>query len=411
MKPLDRIAARDLVLRVAGGGKTWDAALETVPSFTRLSGRDRGFAYRLAAATLRHHNLLNGVIKTLTGRAKISPPMVGATLACGLCEILFLDAPAHAAVNSAVNATPQPQRGLVNAVLRRAAKEKDELLASLDIEAQAAPAWLWADWVRDWGEADARAMVRFCLEEPALDITLKDSSESEFYRETLNAVSHEGGLCLPESGNVASLPGFEEGAWWVQDAAAALPVKALGDLHGKEALDLCAAPGGKTLQLAASGARVVAVDNDEQRLERVYDNLYRCDLTESVEILCADGTTLPYRDRFDVVVLDAPCSATGTLRRHPDMWARAQARDIETYIAIQRALFDKAVSYVKPGGVLVYITCSLDRREGEAQTAWARESYKNLSDCKPSDTESENRIFPFKSQTDGFFFAYFKRES
>lgn len=412
MKPLDRLAARDLILLVVQGGKTWDAALETTPSFQKLSGRDRGFAYRLAAATLRHYNLINALIKSLTKRDKISPPMVSATLSCGLCELLFLGTPPHAAVNSAVNATPGPQRGLMNAVLRRVAQERDALLGALDIERQAAPEWLWRDWVRDWGETDARRMVRFCLEEPMIDITLKDSTESDFYHEILNAASTiSGGLRLPESGTMTALPGYEEGAWWVQDAAAALPVRGLGRLNGSEVLDLCAAPGGKTLQLAAAGARVIAVDNDAKRLERVRDNLERCRLTESVELVCADGTDLPYRNRFDVVVLDAPCSATGTLRRHPDMWSRQQPRAIDHYVALQRALFDRAASYMKPGGILVYITCSLDRREGEAQTAWARETYKNLSDYKPSDMESENRIFPFKSQTDGFFFAYFRRES
>lgn len=412
MTPPDRKGAQDLWLRVVRGNASWDAALETTPSFLSLKGRDRGFAYRLAATTLRHHNIIAAIAKTLTGRDAIKPPEVEAVVYLGLCQILFLGTAEHAAVNSSVNMVGPKQKGLVNAVLRRAVREKDSLLAGIDLPKAAAPAWLWDRLVIDYGEDTARRIVEFCLQEPAIDITLKKPLDSANWSIRLQADIHPfGSIRLRDSAVITGLPGFAEGDWWVQDAAASLPAQMAGlDLQGKTALDLCAAPGGKTLQLAAAGAKVTAVDIDDQRLRRVVENAARCGLSESVTCVASDAQEFS-GGPFDVVLLDAPCSASGTLRRHPDMWAHKTPRDIDDFVRQQNQLIDRAAQLVAKDGILIYATCSLDKREGEAQQDRFLAQNNNYSNYINNTINTHGRIFPHESQTDGFFFAAFKRES
>lgn len=403
MTPLDRKGALDLILRVLKGAP-WDKALAETPSFKNLQGRDRAFAHRLAAATLRHHNLLNGIAQYLTDRPNIKPPELEALIHMGLCELLFLNTPAHAAVDSAVNLANDKQKGLVNAVLRRASREKDEMLENIDWLA-AAPEGLQDSLAEDWGEDDASAIIQSCLGESTVDLTLKHPNDVREWVHKLDAEQHEfGGLRLKEGGSVTLLPGFKDGAWWVQDAAASAPAQMAGkDLKGKRALDMCAAPGGKTLQLAAAGADVVGLDIDEGRLARVKENAARCGLAVDCRVI--DATRFLDGEGFDVVLLDAPCSASGTLRRHPDMWVQTGKRDVQKLAGLQRALLKNAAKLTKPGGTLVYAVCSLEKAEGEAQAEGFINTHKNFS------LLGVNRIFPHKSQTDGFFFAGFRRES
>lgn len=407
MRPDARTAAFDVIRRVLKG-TPWDQALSQSFHFERLEGRDRGFAFYLAAGTLRHYNLARHVLKNLSGREKVLQPVeLEIIVALGVCQILFMDVPVHAAVNETVTLARPPQKGLVNAILRRAEREKEQILSNLDIGRYALPEWLHDNLVRDYGIEEAGEIAKFCLKEPALDLTVKANAEQ--WTKTLNAETHAfGALRMEEPGTVTELPGYEEGAWWVQDAAASYPVRTLGNLTGKTVLDMCAAPGGKTLQLAAAGADVVALDISENRLATAWDNAERCYLLDNIRFVTSDARKYEPDEKFDVIVVDAPCSASGTIRRHPDMWVEKTARDLTRLTAIQDDLLDKAVTLLQPKGTILFITCSLDKREGEerAEAFQSRHpTFTRRNDPQP------NRILPHKSATDGFFFCAFDRES
>jgi len=249
--------------------------------------------------------------------------------------------------------------GLVNAVLRRLTREGANLLTALDGPALDTPEWLLARWTQHYGAATAHAIALAHSHEPALDLTVK--GDPAHWAGTL------GGRVLPTGtvrtiahGAVTALPGFAEGAWWVQDAAAALPVRLLGDIRGRRVADLCAAPGGKTAQLAATGAFVTAVDRAPARLKRLQENLTRLSL--QAELVCADVAEWS-AEPFDAVLLDAPCSATGTIRRHPDVAWLKREDDVTSLASAQRRLLEYALALVKPGGTLIYCTCSLEPEE------------------------------------------------
>jgi 16S rRNA (cytosine967-C5)-methyltransferase len=251
---------------------------------------------------------------------------------------------------------------LVNAVLRRIARQGTDRLRDVDTIALDTPPWLLVRWTQAYGAEMARAIAQANGREAALDLTVKQ--DPDHWAGVL------GGRVLPTGtvraiahGPVAQLPGFAEGAWWVQDAAAALPARLLGDVRGKSVADLCAAPGGKTAQLAQAGARVVAVDRTEARLTRLRQNLARLKL--AAETVAADATQWQ-AGPFDAVLLDAPCSSTGTIRRHPDIpWLKREG-DLAELTTLQRSLLAHAVEMVKPGGLLIYCTCSLEPEECEA---------------------------------------------
>jgi 16S rRNA (cytosine967-C5)-methyltransferase len=286
----------------------------------------------------------------------------------GAAQILCLDVPDHAAVDLAVrlvqaNRNASHFSGLVNAVLRRVAREGAERIATLDAPVLDTPPWLMRRWIATFGEETARAIAVAHSHEPALDLTVK--ADAEIWAERL------GGRVLPTGsvrtighGVVTALPGFDDGAWWVQDAGASLPARLLGDVAGLRVADLCAAPGGKTAQLVAAGAKVTAVDRAPARLKRLHDNLAR--LALDAELVCADVEkwSAEQQQKFDAVLLDAPCSSTGTIRRHPDVpWLKRPA-DVTALAALQRRLLDRAVALTAPGGTLVYCTCSLEPEEG-----------------------------------------------
>ena len=365
-----RIAA-DIVDGVLRRHRPLDEQLEGAgvhPGLAGLPDRDRALVRALVAVALRRLGSLRNLLAQLLehGLPK-DAPRVETALLIGAAQILFLDVPDHAAVDLAVRLVRADRNGvhftgLVNAVLRRLAREGAVRLAELDAATLDTPRWLMERWVAAYGEPAARAIAAANASEPALDLTVKGDPAS--WAERLGGwLLPTGSVRLIAHGSVAALPGFADGAWWVQDAAAALPVRLLGDVEGLRVADLCAAPGGKAAQLAAAGAQVTAVDRSPARLGRLEENLKRLSLT--AELVCADATdwnAVP----FDAVLVDAPCSSTGTIRRHPDVPWLKQPADLEKLAGLQRRLIEHAAALTKPGGTIVYCICSLEPEEGEA---------------------------------------------
>lgn len=346
-----------------------DQAVERQAAWAQLAPRDRAFTRLLVVTMLRRLGQLDALIAQFVPRrlpAKLAP--VHDILRLGLAQLLFLDTPPHAAVDSAVVLARQGRftahAGLVNAVLRRAVSEAPSLLDQQDAARLNTPGWLWRRWRARFGEPAARAIAAAHMREPPLDITA--AADTDVWAERLDAVMlPTGTLRRAVGGAVADLPGYDAGAWWVQDAAASLPARLLGDVGGERVLDLCAAPGGKTAQLAAAGARVTALDNVSARLQRLRDNLGRLHL--EVETIRADATEFAPPRPFPLVLLDAPCTGTGTIRRHPDIARLKRAADIAVTASLQQTLLEAAAGMVAAGGCLVYAVCSLEPEEGPQQ--------------------------------------------
>jgi 16S rRNA (cytosine967-C5)-methyltransferase len=379
-----RVAAAELLIEVLDRGRALEDALDQTPSFDALEGRDRAFARALATAGLRRCGGLNAVLSRFLERPlPASAAHARALLHIGATQLLVLGTPPHAAVGETVEAANRLReaRGfakLINAVLRRVAREGATLFDALPPGADL-PAWLYTRWRATYGE-DAPRIVAALLTEPPLDITVKGDAAG--WAQRLGGVLTPTGSVrlLPRSLAIDQLPGFAEGAWWVQDAAAALPARLVGDVRAKRLLDLCAAPGGKTLQLAALGARVTAVDKSDARLQRLRENLARTKL--EAEVICADALTFR-AEPFDAVLLDAPCTSTGTLRRHPDVaWLR-RPEDVRALAKLQTQLLAAARALLKPGARLVYAVCSLEPEEGPGVVAealrdgWRREPIRS----------------------------------
>jgi 16S rRNA (cytosine967-C5)-methyltransferase len=349
-----------------------DEQLETRPAnaaFLALQERDRALMRRIVATALRRLGTLRALIGQMLDRGMPQDaPRVESILLTGAAQILWLDVPDHAAVDLAVRLAQGDRRagryaGLVNAVLRRIAREGRARLADLDGATLDTPPWLLARWQHTYGAATAAAIARANGEEPALDLTVR-SDPAAWAARLRGSLLPTGTVRTVAPGSVSQLPGYAEGAWWVQDAAAALPARLLGDVAGRAVADLCAAPGGKTAQLALAGASVTAVDRSATRLGRLRENLTRLRL--DAELVTADATEWS-GGPFDAVLLDAPCSSTGTIRRHPDIpWLKQEA-DLPGLIALQRRLLDRAIMLLRPGGTMVYCTCSLEPEEGRDQ--------------------------------------------
>lgn len=373
------LAARQGAVALIGAVLTSRRALDEAFAEEAGSGalasaapRDRAFARAIAATVMRRLGTIDRLIDGALD--KELPKRAGPTrdiLRAGVAELLFLRVPAHAAVAMNVetadkDATAKHYKALVNAVLRRLSREGDARLAALDMERLDTPDWLWESWSAAYGEATARAIARAHYENPPLDLSVKDESAAAMWAEELGAaLLPTGTLRLEEAGRVEELPGFAKGVWWVQDAAAALPAKLLGDVAGREVLDLCAAPGGKTASLAARGAHVTALDRSKPRLERLAENLARLGL--EAETVVADAAAWAPGRTWERILLDAPCSATGTARRHPDVLRLKSPADRDKLAALQARLLDHAAELLAPGGILVFCTCSLEPQEGERQ--------------------------------------------
>jgi 16S rRNA (cytosine967-C5)-methyltransferase len=360
---LDGVLRRKIALDEQLAGKA------AHPGLAGLADRDRALMRRLTATVLRRLGTLRHLLGGFLDKGfPPEAPRVETILLIGAAQILWLEVPDHAAVDLSVRLAQADRRaaryaGLINAVLRRVAQSRATALA--DHVSRDTPAWLLARWSKRYGADTARAIAQANGHEPALDLTVK--SDADTWAERLRGrVLPTGTVRTLAQGAISLLPGFREGAWWVQDAAASLPARLLGDVRGKSVADLCAAPGGKTAQLAFAGARVTAVDRSAARLNRLRENLAR--LALQAETVAADA--LEWRaGPFDAVLLDAPCSATGTIRRHPDVpWLKSEA-DIAVLTALQQRLLDRAVELLKPGATLVYCVCSLEPEEAEDQIA------------------------------------------
>jgi 16S rRNA (cytosine967-C5)-methyltransferase len=367
-----RIAA-DILDGVLHKHRTLDDQLDGAaahPGLKSLADRDRALMRRLVATILRRLGTLGHVLSRLLDRGiPTDAPRAQSALLIGAAQILWMDVPDHAAVDLSVRLVQSDRRaakyaGLVNAVLRRCAREGEGLIAEVKSQTLDVPPWLLARWIAHYGESVAREIAEAISHEPSLDITVKSDAEqwaSRLHGEMLPT----GTVRTLLQGSVTMLPGFAEGQWWVQDAAAALPARLFGDVVGKSILDLCAAPGGKTAQLAYAGARVTAVDRSPARMARLRENFARLSL--QAEAVVADAVEWQGGDSggFDGILLDAPCTSTGTIRRHPDVaWLRQEA-DIGALVALQKRLLQRAVALLRPGGTLVYCTCSLEEEEGE----------------------------------------------
>jgi 16S rRNA (cytosine967-C5)-methyltransferase len=397
------------------------------PGLKHLDQRDRALVRVLAATTLRRLGQIDAALDRLLARRPSGRTgRLLHVLRLGTAQILFMGTAPHAAVDLAVRLAALDRRarhltGLVNGVLRALAAKGAAALENQDEARLNTPDWLWRRWTSAFGEEAARRIAAMHLTEPPLDLSCKADPGSWAAR--LGAVMlPTGTVRLVPEGPIESLDGFDEGAWWVQDAAAALPARLLMPVSGLRVADLCAAPGGKTAELASAGASVVAVDRAEGRLKRLEANLARLRL--SAETVVADVLAWDTDERFDAVLLDAPCTATGTIRRHPDVPHVKRESDVAALAALQARLLDRAVSLLKPGGRLVYCVCSLEPEEGEAQAEalLARTDLKRVP-VRPDEiggvaavtSAGDLRTLPFQlagpsarlSGWDGFFAARF----
>jgi 16S rRNA (cytosine967-C5)-methyltransferase len=430
-----RKVAADILGNVVHKKRPLDGELDMASGhsgFRDLAANDRALVRAIAGAALRHRGEIAEILDRLLDRE--IPEKTGRVLDIlhvAIAQMLFLDIPDRAAVSIAVDHASadrraRPYKGLVNGVLRRLGREREEITEDLDAARINTPDWLWESWQDAYGEDGATAIAKAHETEAALDLTVK-SDPASWAEKLGGTVVGAGSVRLGKKGAVDALDGFEDGAWWVQDAAAALPAKLLGDVSGLKVADLCAAPGGKTAQLAAAGADVTAVDISKGRLKRLAENMTRLGL--SVTTVAADLRAYEPDEPFDAILLDAPCSATGTIRRHPDVPWIKKPYDIEKLSEIQRDLLDRVISWVKPGGTLVYCTCSLERAEGEQQASEFLGRIKGLAAllpvdpseaggliqsvtpegylrCRPDHPASANADL---SGMDGFFAARFKR--
>jgi 16S rRNA (cytosine967-C5)-methyltransferase len=421
-----------LLRGVVERGIPLDALMAADGAFANLDGRDRALARAIVGMALRRRGAIARALDACLDRPlKADAGGLSAILHVAAAQILFLDVADHAAVNLAVaqaaaDRRARHARGLVNGVLRRLLRERESILEHACDPSVNARAWLYAGWERAWGADTAAAIAGAHLEQPPLDVVAKDDPQS--WAERLGGVLlPTGAIRLAEAPNaVAELPGYEEGGWWVQDAAAALPIRLFGDLQRLRVADLCAAPGGKTAQLAAAGAHVTAVEKSPARLARLEENMARLGLP--ADTVCADMFEWSPGEPFDAVLLDAPCSATGTIRRHPDVQWLKRPEDILALAALQARMLDRAAELVRPGGRLVFCTCSLEPAEGEDQVApfLARHPEFSLLRADPAAIGGLDRLvseagtlrtlpsFAFGSQPllsgmDGFFAAAFAR--
>ena len=365
---LDGVLRRRIALDEQLSGKNAHPGLAT------LADRDRALMRRLVATVLRRLGTLRHLLAGFLEKGfPADAPRTETILLIGAAQILWLEVPDHAAVDLSVRLAQADRRaaryaGLVNAALRRVAQGRAAVLP--DQPARDTPEWLLKRWRKTYGNDIARAIATANGHEPALDLTVKQDPE-QWAERLRGRVLPTGTVRTQAHGAISLLPGFSEGAWWVQDAAAALPARLLGDVRGLEVADLCAAPGGKTAQLAVAGARVTAVDRSAARLARLHENLTRLSL--QAQTVTADALEWqpesPNDGLFDAVLLDAPCSSTGTIRRHPDVpWLKAEA-DIAVLTSLQQRLLDRVGDLLKPGATMVYCVCSLEPEEGADQIA------------------------------------------
>ena len=390
----------------------------------QAESRDRAAAHRLIATTLRYLGTLRTVLEPFLRKEPPEPVQIALMMGC--TQLLYLETPPHAAVNTIVALLRRkrlaPFAHLANAVLRKIAREGLSLLENLDQPRLNIPQWLWHSWSKIGPHVPRAIATSLCHESP-VDITLRPNTP--FFK----ALQQSGGVLLPNGSlrfsagtNVTELPGYAQGAFWVQDAAASLPAFLLAAQKGENITDLCAAPGGKTAQLALAGAHITAIENNPARMAQLQDTLQRLQLT--VNLIEADATTWKPSLLQDALLLDAPCSATGIARRHPDVLWTKRPRDLTTLTATQDCLLTAAKNMLRPGGRLIYTVCSLQEEEGPARakaaeamgfvpSPFTREELAFLPEALTPEGwfRTHPGLWSEKGGMDGFFAARFIRRN
>lgn len=364
-----RLSAMVALAHTIDKGKPLDSAWAADRHFASMSPSDKAFTQLLVKTVLRRLGQIDELIgKFLEHPLTSKTARITHILRLGIAQLIWLETPPHAAVHSSVEMTKQIKMekfgGLVNAVLKRVIKEGREIIESQDAAKLNTPQWLWDAWEKAYGAEKTRKIADMHMVEPPLDITVKDDPAS-WAEQLSGVVLPTGSVRLRDAKNITHLKGFADGGWWVQDVAATIPALLLGDVKDKRVIDLCAAPGGKTAQLAAAGAKVSAVDRSKERITILKTNIHRLKL--QAEYITTDASKWLPSFTPDAILLDAPCSATGTLRRHPDVAWHRKPEDITRLAETQHKLLNHAINILKSGGTLVYSVCSLQPEEGEQQ--------------------------------------------
>ena len=365
-----RARAHTILHEVLDRRRPLDEVLQSDKRLAKLQPRDRAFARNLVATTLRRLGQIETIIDDCLDRPlPKSAAAARNALRLGICQILYLDTQTHAAVDTSVTLAGQrgPDRfkGLVNGILRRIVRSGDKISQADGAERANVPDWLWKSWTETFGAQQAAEIAAAHLQTPPVDLTVP-ADRDEWAQKLDGAKIGAGSLRLPGGGDITSLPGFDAGAWWVQDAAAALPAQLMSLLPaGGRVLDLCAAPGGKTAQLAAAGFDVSALDIAPSRLKVLNENMRRLKLT--VSVVEADLLSWQPDQKFDGILLDAPCTATGTIRRHPDIPHLKSAADVTRQADVQKKFLDRAIDLVEDGGTVIYSVCTMEQSEGPEQ--------------------------------------------
>jgi 16S rRNA (cytosine967-C5)-methyltransferase len=377
-----RIIAVDILNKITEKRLTFDEALSREPRINTLEQRDKNFLFALVLTTLRHFGEIDHFLNKFTrGKSNI--------LRAGVAQIKYMELPPYAVVDEMVNcAESKEHKSFINAILRKVPEYEFEKRAALNF-----PKWMLGSWKKAYGADRLEGFLPFLITEPPLDISLKQVHGAW---STEHVILPNGSVRLKDAGNISVLPGYEAGDWWVQDSSSTFAVEIMGDVKGKKVLDMCAAPGGKTAQLIDKGAIVTAIDDSAKRVERLKENLERLKMTAETEV--TDATT--YKGRFEAILLDAPCTSTGTIRRNPEIASIRTEDDVKEMVALQQRLLDNAAKLTNKGGILVYAVCSLQYEEAEGQVRKLADKWQLLE---------EKRILPSNyaefGGTGGFYCA------
>lgn len=363
-----RITAVQVLNQILSSDKTLDGLLNRNKNFETFSVADKNFIRLLLLTTLRHMGQIDGVLSKLMKKPlSAKQNVVQQILRLAVAQYLFLKTPIHAVVDTSVRLTKRLKftglSGLVNGVLRQLGRIPNPLENRMDLSVNI-PAWLLKSWKNEYGNQTAEKMIPALLSQPPLDISVRENPEL-WAKKWQGQVLPTGSIRVSVSSPL-DLDGFQKNCCWVQGASASVPAQLFSDVKGKKVLDMCAAPGGKTAQLVCRGGLVTAVDISENRLKRLKENMERLGLADKVSICVSDALKLEERQQYDAVLLDAPCSATGTIAHHPEVMFRQTQQDVLRLAELQKQMLLKAVQLVKSGGEIVFSTCSLQSEEGDS---------------------------------------------